>query len=129
MEENERAEAEYEKLLNEVEAGASKSQVDASQLDKLRNEVLMPLAGWLVSVGGEKWGESQGSLVGIERWCDSTETHLSRRGTVCTEGDIGMMRSDVLHRLHALRRSRSHIHIAVTHQIQNRDHLSSSIRI
>merc|ERR1712230_304871 len=36
MEENERAEAEYEKLLNEVEAGASQSQVDASHLDKLR---------------------------------------------------------------------------------------------
>ena len=45
MEKNERAEAEYEKLLNEVEAGASKSQVDASQLDKLRKEVSLPLAG------------------------------------------------------------------------------------
>jgi len=39
MEENERAEAEYEKLLNEVEAGATKSQVDASQLERLRKEV------------------------------------------------------------------------------------------
>eukprot|EP00277_Geminigera_cryophila_P028704 CAMPEP_0179467440 /NCGR_PEP_ID=MMETSP0799-20121207/48567_1 /TAXON_ID=46947 /ORGANISM="Geminigera cryophila, Strain CCMP2564" /LENGTH=520 /DNA_ID=CAMNT_0021272847 /DNA_START=232 /DNA_END=1794 /DNA_ORIENTATION=+ len=39
MEENERAEAEYEKLLHEVEAGASKSNVDASQVEKLKKDI------------------------------------------------------------------------------------------
>ena len=77
MEENERAEAEYEKLLNEVEAGASQSQVDASHLDKLRKEVspvcrpaahARPIAhGW--GLGSERGGKMLRMHGAIDQRC------------------------------------------------------------